>query len=174
MQDPGILEVIAELGIAVLGFSGIVVVLGRRSSGDWSDLDHFRFNALLRSASGVVVLSLLPFPLVSAGATEAQVWGWSSAMGTFVFMIAVRGSFKSVALSQFWSNPEVSKLTLLLGLLAALGGSLLLALNATGILFEHTFTPYLVAVLLLLASSLAIFTRIFQVYIGPAARSSAD
>ena len=174
MQDPGILEVVAELGIAVLGFSGIVVVLGRGSSGDWSDLDHFRFNALLRSAFWVVVLSLLPFPLVSAGATEAQVWGWSSGIGAFLYVIVVLSQLKGLAFSQFWSNPEVSKLSLAYGLLAVLGCPLLLVLNATGILFERTFTPYLVAVLLTLGASLVSFTRMFQVFVRRAARSSAE
>ena len=38
MEVVGTLELLAELSIAVLGFSGVVAVLGRRASGDWTDL----------------------------------------------------------------------------------------------------------------------------------------
>ena len=102
MQYPGILELVAELGIAVLGFSGIVVVLGRRSSGGWSERERFRINGLITSASFVVVLSLLPFPFISAGATEAHVWGWSSGLGAFMALIPLLRQFKTVGLSQLW------------------------------------------------------------------------
>ena len=123
---------------------------------------------MLSGATGVVVLSLLPFPFISAGATEAHVWGWSSGLGALLAVIPVV-QFKRVGLSQLWSSPEVSKPMLVYGLLAGFGSPLLLTLNATGILFERSFTPYLVAVLLIFGASLMAFTRMLQVYLGRAA-----
>ena len=70
---------------------------------------------------------------------------------------------------KLWSHPEVSKLLLAYGVLSGCGSFLLLMLNATGILFERTLTPYLVAVLLILGASLMSFIRTLHIYIGRAA-----
>ena len=164
MEVMGTLELLAELSIAVLGFSGVVAVLGRRASGDWSDLDGLRFRVMVRVAALVLALSLLPFPFRSAGFSESSVWGWSSGIGTLVYALltvrSLKGDYRQWA--RLWSDPAVSKVAHIYVHCAALAASLLLALTATGIAFERTATPYLVASLLLFSVSIVLFLRLLE------------
>ena len=72
MLDSETLRTMAELGIALAGFSGIVAVLGRRLQGEWSSLDRARLLGLLIPSFGVVFFSLLPE--VIQGARAPGLW----------------------------------------------------------------------------------------------------
>ena len=96
-------------------------------------------------------------------------WGWSSGLGVVLITIPIVRTFKLVGFGQLWSSPEVNNLLLAYGVFASFGTLLLLLLNAAGILFEHTLTPYLVAVLLSLGASLLSFTRMLLLSLGRAA-----
>ena len=160
------LEVLAELAIAVLGFSGVVAVLGRRAAGEWSELDRVRFQNMVRLAVLVLVLSLLPFPFYSAGFSAPRVWGWASGIGSFVCLFVVVPQARSVSVASMWSTPGVSKLALTYALAASFTAPILLALNSAAILLEGTATPYLVATLLLFGASLAFFLRLLDSAVG--------
>ena len=54
------LELLAEVSIALAGFSGVALMLGRRSSGQLSSLDKRRLSFLLEFTLGVFFLSVLP------------------------------------------------------------------------------------------------------------------
>ena len=58
MEVAGILQLLAELSIGVLGFSGVVAVLGRRASGEWTDLDRIRFRVMIRIETATYALSV--------------------------------------------------------------------------------------------------------------------
>jgi hypothetical protein len=160
VQDHGILELVAELAIAVLGFSGVVAAFGHRSPGDWSELERIRFKGMIKSASMALVLALLPFPFISAGLPKLAVWVWCSALGGACALLAPLPDMARVRRARLWSNPEVSKPTMVFGLATGYGGPLLLLLNATGLLFATSFTPYLVAVLFIFGGALASFIRL--------------
>jgi hypothetical protein len=170
VEVTGVLELLAELSVAVLGFSGVVVVLGRRASGDWTEIDRVRFRGMVRFAALALILSLLPFPFRSAGWSEPAVWGWSSGIGTplCAFLFVFYGQVRRVVP---WSNPAVSKFGLIYALSAIVAGTILLALNATGIVFRHTATPYLVATLLLFGASVTAFFRLLEAAITGARRA---
>jgi len=68
--EPGTLSTFAEVGIALAGFSGVVVVLGRRAVGEWIPLDRFRAITLLTLSLLLVVFSLLPLVLEPLGLAE--------------------------------------------------------------------------------------------------------
>ncbi len=55
----GTLEVIAEIGVAFAGFTGLIVAL-RRRSGPLTDIERYRVRILLFLAFGALFLSLLP------------------------------------------------------------------------------------------------------------------
>jgi hypothetical protein len=160
VQDPGTLELVAELAIAVLGFSGVVAAFGRRSLAEWSELERIRFKGMIKSASQALILALLPFPFISAGLPGVEVWRWSSALGGIFVLVSVLPELPRVRRARLWSNPEVSKATMVFGISAGYGGPLLLLLNATGSPFSTSFTPYLVAVLLIFGGALASFIRL--------------
>ena len=174
MEAMGTLELLAELSIAVLGFSGVVAVLGRRASGDWTDFDRYRFWVMVRLAALVLVLSLLPFAFRSAAFSESSVWGWSSGIGTLLFalLMVLYQQDDDRKGRRLWSEPTVSKAALIYLRCVALAAPLLLGLNATGIVFERTATPYLLALLLLFGVSVVSFLRLLETEVGVARRAA--
>ena len=71
MLDSDLHQTFAEVGVALTGFTGIVVVFGSRARGAWSELELARLHDLLWSSLNVVLFALLPLVLanaVSAGA----------------------------------------------------------------------------------------------------------
>ena len=160
MQDHGILELIAELAVAVLGFSGVVVVLGHRSASEWSELERIRFRGMITTASIVLVLSLLPLPFISADIEGSRVWFWSSAAGGLFALAGPLSSLAQTRRARLWSNPQVSKASMAYGMVSAYGAPALLLLNASGVVFEPAFTPYLVAVLIIFGAAILSFIRL--------------
>jgi hypothetical protein len=88
MESEGILTALAEVGIAIAGFSGIVVALQHRSGG-WPEIDKFRFNLLLQVSLVGVFSSLIPILLHLVNPAKTFVWAWSSGLWLAYFLIAV-------------------------------------------------------------------------------------
>ncbi len=62
-----VLRTFAELGIALAGFSGVVVALGRRSVAEWMLLDGLPTHIPLELSGLVVAFALLPSVLGHSG-----------------------------------------------------------------------------------------------------------
>jgi ABC-type transport system involved in cytochrome c biogenesis permease subunit len=54
------LRTIAEVATAFAGFTGVVIILGHRSSGSWSASEHSTIRILLEASIGTVFFALLP------------------------------------------------------------------------------------------------------------------
>jgi hypothetical protein len=87
MEAEGILTALAEIAIAIAGFSGIVVALDR-SGQPWSELDRARLSMLLQVSLSCVFWSLLPIALHLANLPPTSVWLWSSGLW-LAYMCAV-------------------------------------------------------------------------------------
>jgi len=80
---------IAEIGIAIAGFSGLVVVL-RKNSGPLNAIEKYRMSVLLATAFGAMFLALLPSTLQHLGLAGDIIWRTSSAFLTaFTFAFVV-------------------------------------------------------------------------------------
>jgi putative intracellular protease/amidase len=91
MTAESLLTTYVQVGIAISGFSGIVVALGNRGRGEWSYHDRQLLYALLRSSGGCALLSAVPLILASAGLAEPTVWAASSGCSIVLqlgFMVA--------------------------------------------------------------------------------------
>jgi hypothetical protein len=172
MEGAEILQLLAELAVGVLGFSGVVAVLGRRSAGEWSPVDHSRFFGLVWFTALVLASSLIPFLLHHGGIAGPPLWGWCSAIAAaaWTLMLAV-GFYVGSFLLPNPSAPGVSKLASLY-VWASYFTPLLLALNALAIGFDRTFAPYLAALLLAFGSPIILFIRLLYSAIGPPPASS--
>ena len=53
-----------QVAIAIAGFSGIVVALGRRGASDWTQYNEMRFQVLLAGSAGTLIFAFLPFVLI--------------------------------------------------------------------------------------------------------------
>ena len=86
MAPPGYFQTIAEVGIALAGFSGLLVTL-RRREGQLDDIRKFRLRILLAMAFGALFLSLVPDLLISLDIGEILSWRISAGI-MFVFNAA--------------------------------------------------------------------------------------
>ena len=82
MQEAENLRTISEVAIAIAGFSGIVVVLGRAQSADrW---EAARFRLLVTSSLSAALFPFLPLLMSSFGASTSTIWRASGAgLGAF-------------------------------------------------------------------------------------------
>ncbi len=78
MQYSDTLFTIAEVSIALAGFSGVVAVLGRRSSGGWSSEELLQLRALVETSLAALFVSFVPGMVSSAVGSENAVWRWSN------------------------------------------------------------------------------------------------
>ena len=168
MENAGILQLLAELALGVLGFSGIVAVLGHRSAGEWAPIDRVRFFTMISLAGLVLLLAVLPFPFHSAGFASQPIWGWCSGVGAILLLCnGVATHIVYPPPKGAFTDPGTSRLATVYIASAIFGALILFAMNATGIGLEHSATPYLVAVLLLFGVPVLLFIRLLYTAIGP-------
>lgn len=172
MPGSGTLELLAQLVVTVVGFSGVVAVLGRRAFGEWAELDRLRFRAMVHTAVVVLALCLLPLFLHGAGFVDSMVWGWSSGIGAAICALLLVPQLRDISRGAPWSTAAVSKPALALVVSTGLGAPLLLGLNAAGLVFERTLTPYLLSCLLLFGTSVVLFLRLLESEVGRKGRAA--
>jgi len=86
MDVPGTFQTIAEIGIGIAGFSGLVVAL-RQSDGRLSEIQKYRLRVLFALSLGAVFLSMLPELLTSFHVPDERVW-FDSAAALFTYSFA--------------------------------------------------------------------------------------
>ena len=78
MTAESLLITYIQIGVAISGFSGIVVSLGNRGQGAWSYRERQLLYVLLGTSGGCTLLSALPLILASTGLAEPTVWSFTS------------------------------------------------------------------------------------------------
>ena len=73
MEGGDALGLIAEVGIAIAGFAGVIAAL-RAPGGRIAPYAAFRIGTLLGTSALAVLLALLPFAFHFAGLTSATIW----------------------------------------------------------------------------------------------------
>jgi hypothetical protein len=78
---------IAELSVALAGFSGVVVGIRGTRAGTLTRQDLFGLLHILASSGAAMIFSLLPFALHAAGVSEATAWiATSLSLGSLVLL----------------------------------------------------------------------------------------
>ena len=80
MPSHDILVLVAELAVAVAGFSGVVVALERRSVADWSRGEQRHLRILLQVSALAIIFSL--FPLILRRGIDVPAF-WSIALSVY-------------------------------------------------------------------------------------------
>jgi hypothetical protein len=80
MNEADTLQTFAEVGVALTGFTGIVVVFGSRSHGDWSPVELANLYDLLWASLNVVFFAFLPLIMVAVMTADAM---WRVLSGVF-------------------------------------------------------------------------------------------
>jgi hypothetical protein len=162
MPRESLLLGLAEVSVALTGFAGIVVFLGRRAAGQWTPSDRTRFTLMIAFGLQALLFSLAPLLVWELTLEPTATWAASSAVG------AVVGAFGLIAgggrlIRTARAHDEEANLALG-GVL--MGGTALillaLVLNALGFGLSRTFAPYLVALLWNLAWACLFFLRLLR------------
>ena len=162
MPDPtDTLMVLVEAAVAVAGFSGVVVVFGRRSVGAWSELERTRLGNLLFTSFTVLFFSLGALVLLHAGLSQPTTWrigsiGWSVLAAWQI--VSVARAYSALSPSDP-HRPHVAIPIVLLGLT-----TLLVGLNLYNALVGGAeFWRFLAALVWLLALAWYSFARLLLV-----------
>jgi hypothetical protein len=120
---------LAQLAVAIAGFSAIVEVLGRRGGGAWQRDEVNAFNGMLVHASLALLCCLAPVALLTMGTSEAALWPAAAGLlGAFMVV-------HSLGVALFWIGRERWRQRVLLLALPLPIGAVLLAsaLGALGV-----------------------------------------
>jgi hypothetical protein len=162
MPRESLLIGLAEVSVALTGFAGIVVFLGRRAAGQWTPSDRTRFTLMIACGLQALLFSLAPLLIWELALDPSATWAASSAVG------AAAGAFGLIVggghlIRTARSHDEEASLALG-GVL--MGGTALillaLVLNALDVGLGRTFAPYLVALLWYLAWACLFFYRLLS------------
>jgi hypothetical protein len=167
MNASDALATIAEIAIAIAGFSGVAAVLGRRSQGEWSPLDVFRLRELLLSSISIVVLCFVPIVLSLSPLTPSLVWVLSSGVwaATLVFVTATQSSH-GLRAARGGAEPVEPRMIVFMSLIAVA----IFLFHGTNILIFRAGWPYVAAAVCSLLVPFFYFVRLLRTIL----RADAD
>jgi len=156
MQGSDILTVVAEISVALAGFSGVVVAFRQQGLESWPAHEFVRFRTMLETASYSILFSLLPFLPHHLGVSPESTWTYCSfalSAGLFSFLavtlMRLRGGIGQ-RLSAFWISVYIGGCALF----AALA-----LVNALGLTGPPQLGLYLAGVFWMLFYSVSLFVR---------------
>ena len=155
MKEDLLLATFANIGVALAGFSGIVVALGGHARGEWSSRDRYLLVALLTSSGGCALLSILPLLLASARLAEPTVWMASSA--TAVGLQAGLLAFRAPRLSDDVTTRIRERFVLIV---TYGGGASFMTLQLVNSIWLRTSWPHLATIAWHLCISFTFFVRL--------------
>ena len=165
MEHADVFLGLAEIGVAIAGFSGIVAVFGARSAGQWTPEDRLRLAFLLVCSLTVVFFSLLPFPMTALHLPVKALWRTASGLLAIWLILANFLALRSIARAQyrFQSKPRVwLKVVVRIGDAAAVG---LLSYN---VIWMAEAGLFLLVLLWLLLQSVIMFAELLGFTTGRA------
>jgi hypothetical protein len=166
MNASDALATIAEIAIAVAGFSGIAAVLGRRSQGEWTPLDVFRLRALLLSSFYIVVFCFLPIVLSLTALAPSLVWVLSS--GAWFAWIAGTTAVRITQARRIAAATGEPLERRYLVFVSSIGLAALL-LHGTNLLSFRVAWPYVAAAICLLIVPFSYFFRLLRTILSTGA-----
>jgi hypothetical protein len=105
MEFPRYLQTIGEIGIGLVGFSGLILAL-RKSVGPLTEIHKYRLQILLSLSFGAIFLSFLPELLFTFGVSTSALWKLSSASLSLYSLVFLLWWF-SRTFGMRKSNPEI-------------------------------------------------------------------
>jgi hypothetical protein len=149
------LRTIAEVATAFAGFSGVVLVLGRRTEREWSYVETATISLLLFFSLGVVFLALVPLLVEAAG---VPVWRISNGLFGIYHLALIIWVGKGIR-----GRTDRLLVPRWLAIAALAGGFGTVVFNllvAAGALQPLSFFAYLVAIVWLLGMAAMMFAAL--------------
>ncbi len=164
MEEGENLRTIADVAIALVGFTGVVAVIGSRARGAWSPLELLRLHMLLGASVGVLMLSFVPALLEAFNFSGLSLWR----VGNFIQLIAhstggvvLIGRIRKFDASQW---PREEQLWTLILIPISLSIILAQLLNAWGLLADFGFFIYFLGLLYLLLLAVLHFVLLLVIH----------
>ena len=144
--------------MALLGFSGVVVLLNQRNTRKWSYNERGAFLVMIGASATNLFYALTPFVIWEISPSEEFTWRWCSAIGATVNALWVGWGLKDIKVVIAQKAVSIwQPLTLnLIGFLVVTA----LILNVVGFWGEPRFLPYLVLLVWFLFCSCYFFFRL--------------
>jgi len=157
MTAESLLITYVQIGVAISGFSGIVVSLGNRGRGEWSHRDRQLLYALLAMSGGCTLLSALPLVLASTGLAEPTVWSASSGCSVVLQLGLMVARARQVVRD---ADTLARERWVLAGAYA--GGLVSVAVQLVNCVWLGVAWPHLATITFYLAVSFIVFVRLVQ------------
>jgi hypothetical protein len=154
-MNEDVLYTLAGLGMSVAGFTGLVVVLPTRRSGQaWSPTELTMLGLLIGDSFLVLFLALLPVPLALANWSLDAVWGFCSALlGSWFILgdlLALRGEVRDRKAQPSIINPVITPVRYGIYVVALAMGTALW-LSVWDLVFPRSQALYVLGLMVLLA-----------------------
>ncbi len=149
---------IAEIAIAMAGFTGVVVAFGSRSQGAWHPGDRLRLAFLLEASLTAAGFALASLWLYTALGDAPWTWRVSSGAWVVATAISLWRSHRNIRIN-LDVHDDIDKVA---NLLTTTCFVLLAGLQLVNVLYWHSFAPFLGAVLLNLAGAAMQFARLVR------------
>jgi hypothetical protein len=158
MEHRDTLLTLAEIAVALAGFTGLVGVLGRGGAEDASSgLSWLRLRTMLEVALRNAAFALMPLPLLGVVSSETAIWRVSSG----IYLVTVI----AYILYRLRTNPSMTDQALSGWFLSLTPISLLACLaNVLGLAGPHAFSLYLLSLLLGLITAGMLFLSVASTF----------
>ncbi len=156
------LSTLAEVAIAIAGFSGIVSVFGRRSSGHWSPAERSRLFGLLIMSFTALLFCVVPFVLLSIPVSESTCWRSLS----LLLAVSRVGSIRVVlgnALGALRTPRSEREVSLVASGIFITGDFLVVVGLLANVFVLGVVWPYLAAIIWILTQAACLFARLVMV-----------
>jgi fumarate reductase subunit D len=165
MQAFDVLSILAQLAIAITGFSGVVSVFSPKAGATFGNLDYLRLASLLTASLSAFVLCVIAILLLIASIDEKAVWRIVSLLVAFE---------RAVWLSQFVRNRNLFSRrgqALIFFYIFSAGGALVIMLASTNALLLGMFWPFTSCIVWYLIESSFVFVRLTLRRVAPDERA---
>ena len=158
MPDPvETLNLLVEAAVAFAGFSGVVIVFGRRASGEWSLIERQRFLNLLLTSFMVLFLSLSALVLLHAGTAPATTWRIGSGLWSVIAIQRIAVTIRNYVRAPR-EDPERVGIVVVATILG--GSGIVVLVSFANVFALKEFWPFLAAQVWLFAAACYFFTRL--------------
>ena len=158
MEGADALGLIAEVGIAIAGFAGVVAAL-RAPGGRIRPYAAFRIGVLIGLSASAVLLSMLPSTLHFAGVGGESIWRLSSSVMVLLILAILLGSIRMVARLTRAGEEGPPGLRFFAPFIVSTYASIV-ALQVANVAFLQQLWPFHLGLLLMTALSLVAFAYI--------------
>ena len=155
MNPSDFLSTVAQVAVAIAGFSGIVVAVGQRTVRDLAPVDRVRLVGLVADTSLALMLSLMTMILLNTDIALSRVWLVCSAVEAIVipvsYGIRFRYAFRTAAADVTRAHARAT-LAIFLPILIVV-----FLLQAYNVVLLREFWPFAVGLVFHVWASLAVF-----------------